>query len=245
MTYELIEKYDRVLSNIDNDELKMMIEDQIAEPGESVENYFKEFLIRSKKADQIDFAVKVSHLLEERFPITIEDDSREDVEMVYTLYKLLVLNLISGLTIFLSNFIVDFSKKKSFLKTYSNLKTFKTNRNISKEAYIIITNTDNIISDICGNDVDIKIYLEYLIKGSNHSWPSYILDCFLAGKVNDEGIVQRKYELVKKSGLLDSITTKVVMDYNNKYITSNSITFNSEETELEGDIEIMEELYNE
>lgn len=233
MSFDEIEKYDSVMESIDIEGTMDMIRDQIEMPGESMANYLKTVLDKLSKSDKISFCEEVSLLLEKTFPIKFEEDAREDYHLIYNTYKLLIENLVSSFTVFISQYINDFSKKKSFLKTYSHIKPTKTAKNMSKESYIVITNMYNIISDICDMDIPIDTYLENLDRGSEYIMPTYMLDAFNSGKISEEGLVKRIYKILESRGLLDAIITKVLMDYTNKNKTSTDVSFNNELTELE------------
>ena len=177
--------------------------------------------------------MEISELLEKSFPIKFEEDAREDYTLVYNIYKFLIENIISTFTIFTSQYLNEFSKKKAFTKTYSAMKPTKVVKNMSKEAYIVITNIYNIISDICNMDISVTTYLEYLDKGSEYTMPAYMHEVFSDGRLSEEGLVKKIYDILQERGLLDTIITKVLMEYTNKNNTSTDITFNNEQTEIE------------
>jgi hypothetical protein len=234
------EKFDNVLSGLQVADIIPMIYDQIESPGVSVHNYFKAAADQMTKEAREEFSREISFLLEKTFPISFDEESRDDYDLVYQVYRLLVINLISGMTIFLSEYINKYSRKKSFLKTYGDIKPVKSMRNLTKENYIVITNISNIFNDICSEGVDFEEYLKFLIEVSDIIMPSYILDAFLENKLSENGLVSRLYEIIKDENFLDIITTKVLMDYKNNHIKETPVAFNNDADELSDDEDLGE-----
>lgn len=237
-----IDKYDAVMDAIELEDIKELVRDQIRMPGESVSNYLKSALDRMDKEEKIGFCRELSYLFEESYPIKFEEDAREDWKLVYNTYKLLIENILSGFSIFISQYLYDFSKKKSFVKTYSNIKSPKALKPMSRECYIVLTNCHNIIDDIINLGVHISTFLEYLDKGDQYTMPRYMQDAFESNKLSDEGLVKKIYNILDERGLLEVTITKVLIDYNNKYGGNKSVIFNTEEAEIED--EQLEEDYN-
>lgn len=236
MDFNFIEKHDNMMTDLNDAAIMSMLFDQIEEPGGSVSDYFKPMMSRLNKDERAGLSIRIANALEKTFNITFDDESKEDDRLVYNIYRLLVINLFSGFMIFSSQYIFEYAKKKSFLKTYSHIKPSKPIRTLTKENYIVISNLANIISDIMNLDITLETYLEYLEKGSDNTFSSYIKDLLDDGVISESGTVKTIYEIIKGIGMMDLVYTKIYMEYCKRYIPETytlAFTSVSEEEELE------------
>jgi hypothetical protein len=206
-------------------ELVGLICEQCANPNVTSEDYFSIIVNRKLQKDEDKirkFSVSIAKILCEEYKLDMDDEAQEDHEAVYDVYKFFVLNSKAVLQTFLYNYICKTSKKDSFLKQYSHLRTDSGDNRNTRDS-IIISGLGEIIKDITSNEFSIESVIDEL--GGKSESPLYkrILKLCEKNDLSSDGFLRKLYKKQKED--IHNIQTFIMIKYSQNYIIQTESPF--------------------